>query len=570
MTLRSQKPIYVIGHLNPDTDAICAAVGFAEYLRVAEGKDALPLRCGSIPTRVKWVLEQAGVPVPQLVTDIRTTARLISKKCKVTVSEGDTFLKVYRAMQESGMESLPVVSDQGEIRGILDFTQLMQLLMPEISSGTKAVKTVYVSPQKVLESLKGTSVGAEVTEAEEELVMFVGASSAESTKAGLVRDAGLGLSKTQLVICGNRTELQRTAIENQVRMMVVTGGYDVEPELIELAKVKGVKIICCKYDTATTVQLIRCSRMVDTALGTALGNEFLCVDADEAVSEIRAKLSVAQQEIFPVVEKGTLNLLGVFTKADLVAPPSTKIVMVDHNEYSQAVKGIEEAEVVEVIDHHRLGGNVVSREPIRFLNEPVGSSSTLIARRFRDRGVPLSKGIALCLSAGLISDTLNLTSPTTTQIDKTLLAWLCDIAEVNPEKFTNDFFASGSLLHLGSPDELINTDRKEFEEAGRFISITQIEEINLDQFDARRAEIEAGLETLCDAKGYDLAIAAVTDITKHVSFILAKGDARIISELSFEHKDDGLIVAQNVVSRKKQIFPAVCEAIFNAKGTLVE
>ncbi len=566
MTLTSQDPIYVIGHLNPDTDAICAAVGYAEYLRVAEGKDACALRCGTIPGRVEWVLEQAGVDAPDLVTDIRTTAELISDKCTATVSEGDTFLKVYNAMQSSGMDSLPVVSDDGDIRGILDFTQLMQLLMPQDVSGSRSVKTVYVSPQKVLESLKGESVGADVTVAEEELVMFVGASSEVSTREGLKRDAERGLSKKQLVICGNREKLQLAAIESQVRMMVVTGGYGVSEELKDLAKERGVKIICCKYDTATTVQLIRCSRLVDTALGS----EFLCVDADEAVSDIRKKLSETQQEIFPVVEKGTLRLIGVFTKADLVNPPVTRIVMVDHNEYSQAVRGIEEAQVEEVIDHHRLGGNVVSREPIRFLNEPVGSSSTLIARRFRDRDAPLSKGIALCLSAGLISDTLNLTSPTTTDLDRRILEWLCKIADVDAEQFTHDFFASGSLLHKGTSEELIHTDRKEFEESGKSLSITQIEEIRLDKFDERRAEIEDELDKLCRHKGYDVAIAAVTDITSHVSLILARGDARVIAELPFEHREDGVIVAENVVSRKKQIFPALCQAIYSATATVID
>lgn len=566
MTLTTQEPVYVIGHLNPDTDAICAAIGYAEYLRVAEGKDAIALRCGSVPSRVKWVLEQAGIEAPKLVTDIRTTAELISDKCTATVSEGDTFLKVYDAMKKSGMESLPVVSDDGDILGILNFTQLMQLLMPQDADGSWSVKTVFVSPQKILESLQGVSVGAEVTSAEEKLIMFVGASSEESTKNGLIRDAALGLSKMQLVICGNRKQLQKVAIEMEVRMMVVTGGFDVDPEMITLAREKGVKIICCKHDTATTVQLIRCSRMVDTALG----GEFLCVDADEAVSDLRRKLSLAKQEIFPVLKKGTRKLIGVFTKAELVAPPVTKIVMVDHNEYSQAVRGIEEAQVVEVIDHHRLGGNVVSRDPIRFLNEPVGSSSTLVARKFKDRNTPISKGVALCLIAGLISDTLNLTSPTTTDVDTGILKWLCEIADVDAKQFTQDFFASGSLLSMGTASELINTDRKEFEESGKTISITQIEEVKMDGFNERKDEIEVELEKLCKYKGYDLAIAAVTDISEHYSLLIVKGDERIIKELPFEHRNDGVIMAKGVVSRKKQILPAVCQAICSARATLIE
>ena len=347
-------------------------------------------------------------------------------------------------------------------------------------------------------------------------------------------------------------------------MMVVTGCFDVDPEIKQLAKENGVMIIVCSYDTATTVQLIRCSKMVNTALG----GEFVCVEGDEAVSDFSQMLSTATQEIFPVVKPGTRELIGVFNIADLVSPPQTKIVMVDHNEFSQAVKGIDEAEVVEVIDHHRLGGDVISRGPIRFLNEPVGSSCTLIARKFKSYNVELTKGIALCLIAGLVSDTLNLTSPTTTELDREILTWLSGIAEVDADKFTNDMFASGSLLHTGTVDQLMNTDRKEFNEGGKRFSIAQVEEMGLEAFDKRRAEMEQGLDDLIECSCYDFAMVAITNISKHYSLILAKGDEKVIKALAFEHRADGVIMAEGVVSRKKQILPAVTDAI-SGSGAMV-
>ena len=560
MTLTSQEPVYVVGHLNPDADAICAAIGYAEYLRVAEGTNAQAIRCGSVPDRVKWVLEQANEEEPMLVNDIRTTAELVSDKAFLTVAECDTFLKVYNTMQQSGEESLPVVSSEGDILGILDFTQLMQLLMPRDVTGSEGVKTVYVSPQKILESLEGESLGAPISEDEEELVMFVGASSEASTKDGLIQDAKDGISKTQLVICGDRQRLQQVAVENQVRMMVVTGGYGVEPEVRKLAEENGVMIIACDYDTATTVQLIRCSRKVKTALG----GEFLCVEANEAVSDFTCRLSSVKQEIFPVVKPGTRKMVGVFNIADLVSPPETKIVMVDHNEFKQAVKGIHEAEILEVIDHHKLGGDVISDKPIRFLNEPVGSSCTLIARKFKSYNVPLSKGVACCLIAGLVSDTLNLTSPTTTELDREILSWLSCIAEVDADQFTNDLFASGSLLLTGTIDDLMNTDRKEFERGGKHYTIAQVEEVGLDGFDDRREDLEQGLENLIKEKGYDLAVVAVTDISKMYSLILAKGDDKAIKALAFEHRPDGVIYAEGAVSRKLQIEPATREALLQS------
>ncbi|MFC4991052.1 putative manganese-dependent inorganic diphosphatase [Rubritalea tangerina] len=566
MTLTSQNPTYVVGHLNPDTDAICAAIGQAEYLRRAESVDAVPIRCGDVPSRVAWVLEQAGVPTPDLVTDVRTTAKLICDQQFVSVSEGDTFYSVYRAMQKCEVKSIPVVNDLGEIKGILKFTDLMQLLMPVEIDATNSVKSVQASLKNIKSTLFGHSVGGDLTDEEEDLIMFVGASSKDSTISSIDSTLKEGLSHKQIVICGDREDIQKAAVAIGVRLVIVTGGFAVSEHVSEMAKENGVAIITCRFDTATTVQLVRCSR----AVKSALGHDFLCVDADEAVSDIKKRLSAARQDLFPVVVSGTRKLVGVFRKSALVDPARTRLVLVDHNEYSQAVRGVEEANVTEVIDHHRLGGDIMSREPIRFLNEPVGSSSTLVARKFRYMQVPLSRGVAMCLCAGLISDTLNLTSPTTTELDRDMLQWLCDIAGVDAEQFTHDFFASGSLLRKGSVDELIGTDRKEFKESGKFISISQVEEMDLERFPERAEDMISGLENLISNKGYDVALLAVTDITKHHSKIVAVGDTRIIEALPFDRCSDNVLDAEGVVSRKKQIFPAVSTAIVDAAATSLE
>ncbi len=565
-TLKSQEPIYVIGHLNPDTDAICGAIGYADYLQRAENMNAVALRCGSVPGRVDWVLKQAGLEAPELITDVRTTAELIACKDVRAVSENDTFLSVYNAMKKSGLDSIPVISDKGDIKGILDFTQMMQLLMPQKVSGRNAVKKVLVSPQNVLKSLKGKSFGAPISITEEELMMFVGASELESTVTLIKEASECGTANKQIVICGDRIRLQKAAIVNKVRLIIVTGGYEVSEEHQQLAKEHGVMIITCDYDTAATVQLLRCSRIVKSALGA----EFICVNATDPISEIKQQLSSVSQDVFPVVETGTKKFLGVFTQAELVSPPTTKLVLIDHNEYSQAVRGVEEAEVKIVLDHHRLGGNVVSREPIHFLNEPVGSSSTLVARKYRDSNTEITKGIAMCLCAGLISDTLNLTSPTTTDTDRRILKWLCEKAGIEADKFTQDFFASGSLMLKGSVEEIVHTDRKEFCERGKTISITQVEEVGLSNFDDRRAEIEEELNSLKKHKNYDVVLAAVTDVSTHLSMIVAVGDQRIIKELPYEHRSDGVIIAKGVVSRKKQIFPAVCDAIHRSSATVMD
>ncbi|MDX1681364.1 MAG: DHHA2 domain-containing protein, partial [Akkermansiaceae bacterium] len=206
-----------------------------------------------------------------------------------------------------------------------------------------------------------------------------------------------------------------------------------------------------------------------------------------------------------------------------------------------------------------------SREPIRYLNEPVGSTCTLVARKYRHRGLTPDPADAICLCGGIVSDTLCLTSPTTTDLDREMLTWLGEVAGIDPEEFTEEFFAVGSLIANGTPDEILNADRKEFEEQGLRISVSQVEERDLHGFEARRKELEQELEALHTANRYDLSLLVVTDVALHHSMVIAIGRDNILAQLPFERKGSKVYHAPGVVSRKRQIFPAVCEAIHNAQ-----
>jgi manganese-dependent inorganic pyrophosphatase len=290
--------------------------------------------------------------------------------------------------------------------------------------------------------------------------------------------------------------------------------------------------------------------------------EFISVPENEPVSALRKKLIAEDQDLFPVMTIGSdEHMLGVIAKSDLVDPPRLRFALVDHNEYAQAICGINEAIITEVIDHHRLSGDLVSREPIRYLNEPVGSTCTLVARKFFHRDLIPAPGVALCLCGGIVSDTLCLTSPTTTKLDQKMLTWLSGIARVDAKDFAEEFFAVGSLIANGTSDEIINSDRKEFNEQGMFISISQVEERDLHGFKARRGELEKALRDLQYANSYDIAVLVVTDVALLKSMVLAVGPEKIIANLPFNRIDDTLYLAPGVVSRKRQIFPAVCDAI---------
>lgn len=552
-------PFYVIGHKNPDTDAVCSAIGHAALLRSSgEEPEAIAARCGELSQRTKWVLDRAGIEAPVLITDARTTAGMICKREVISVRPCDTFLTAYKRMLSASIRCVPVLNEDGSVAGMLQYINLLKLLLPDNTEGI-SVRTVHASLNNLAATLDAESLGAHICDqdAEEDLILLVGASSQDTVRLRLKQATEEGNINNFLVICGDRPIVQRLAIEMGARALLVTGNNQISQEIKDFAIAKGTVLLRCRQDTASANTLIRCSRTVSHVMET----DFISVSEIEPVSKIRKSLAAVNQDLFPVMESNTNHMLGVIAKSDLVDPPKRRFALVDHNEYAQAVSGIEEAIIEEVIDHHRLSGNLVSREPIRYLNEPVGSTCTLVARKFFHRDLIPAPSVALCLCGGIVSDTLCLTSPTTTNLDRRMLTWLSGIARVDPKEFAQEFFAVGSLIANGSCDEIIHSDRKEFHEHGLSISISQVEERDLHGFKARRAELEKGLRDLQYEKSYDIAVLVVTDVALLKSMVLAVGPEKVIASLPFTRIDDCLYLAPGVVSRKRQIFPAISSAI---------
>lgn len=554
---------YVIGHKNPDTDAICSAIGYAALLRATgEQPDAIGARCGEVSQRTKWVLERAGLDLPMLVTDVRTNAGMICHKEVIKVSVNDTFLTAYNRMIKDEIRCVPVEDETGKLTGILRYIDLLRLLLPQDTQGI-SVRTVHTSLASIAATLQAENLSTKsmLSETEEDLILLVGASSQSTVEKRLKQASKDGNLNRFLVICGDRPIVQRYAITSGARALLVTSNNSVSQEIQDLARSRKVVLLRCTYDTASASTLMRCSRTVRHVMET----KFITISPKDPISSLRKRLSNSDQDLFPVIDPQSNKMIGVISKSDLIDPPRIRLALVDHNEYAQAVNGVEEAEVTEVIDHHRLAGDLVSREPIRYLNEPVGSTCTLVARKYYYRGISPDPAVAMCLCGGIVSDTLCLTSPTTTSLDREMLSWLGSIAGMDPKIFTEEFFAVGSLIANGSPAEILNADRKEFEEQGLRVSISQVEERDLHGFSARRDELQDALTALHKARQYDLSILAVTDIALHHSMVLAIGKDNIVSQLPFERVDQYLFHAPGVVSRKRQIFPAICEAIQHAK-----
>jgi len=540
------KVTYVIGHRNPDTDAICSAIAYTDFLKQTTRPDAVAACCGQINARTEWLLGFCELDPPLLLMDVRPTASSICRRNVETARTTDTFLDVYQRMVSKSVRSVPVVDDQMRIVGMPTMHDLVKLLLPSGVTET-GLRTVTGSLENITKVLNGEMENPIRAWQEEELHLLVSA----STEERLERRVEKLNPSSLIIVVGDRQKIQRVALEKPVRALILTGKAKLSDELRGLAVQNNVTVITSAWDTAVTTQLIQTSGKVSGAIE----GSYMKFKPTDLVDRILPEVQESNQPLFPVLQEGSEELIGAFSKSDLINPPKAQLILVDHNEFSQAVKGAEDAIILEVIDHHRLSGDLTSKEPIRFINEIMGSTCSIVARMFQIHGLIPSKSIARCMCGGIISDTLLLTSPTTTKHDEAILAWLADIAEIDPEQFAKDFFAAGSALKTLQPAEVIGSDRKEYTENGWKISISQIEELGLHNFWPKHEALQKSLDQLVEDGELDFACLMVTDITKHHSLLLTAGEPRIINAIEFPKLEDGIIELAGVVSRKKQLFP---------------
>lgn len=541
------EPIYVIGHRNPDTDAICSAIGYADFLRQTGMANATAACCGTVNPRTAWVLRATGVEEPQLLGDLRPRLRALCQKELVVAHEEETFLEVYQKMRTHGYRAIPVVDKKGRVAGMPTLLEILELLLPD-GEMRAAARTVTVRMKNMVNSLKGVflNTGPHVDE-EEDLLLLVGASSVPTVEERIRQFAPEKL----IVLTGDRPRIHNMAVKAGVRCLIITGGFDPDPKVLAEAERQGVCVISCQQDTASTAQLIRFSRQVSGILNP----KFLAFTADTLVCQVVKAIRETHQVLFPVMEKTSGHLIGVFSKSDLVDPQRPQLILVDHNEFAQAVPGAMEANILSVVDHHRLSGDLVSRDPIRFINEPVGSTSTIVGTFYRQQHLAPPPAIAICLCAGIISDTLHLTSPTATPVDEEILTWLAELAGLDLKSFSQEFFATGSLLKNYSPREAIESDRKEFSEGPWRISISQIEELGLGEFWKCQEKLSAMLEEIRQDHDLHFACLMVTDINENNSVLLTTASSAVESAIGYPRIGDQLYQLNGVVSRKKQLFP---------------
>jgi manganese-dependent inorganic pyrophosphatase len=482
---------------------------------------------------------------PKLLMDVHPTVGQLCRRDVITAREDEPFFEVYRRMQNHRLHAMPVVDGAGRITGMLSLSSLLELLMPD-AAGHDSPRLVRTTLEHIRRAFGGTFLHAVDPERADALILSVGAMSYEHFLPRLRERT----PEQTLIVVGDRPTIQRPTIQYGARCLVVTGGHGLEPDLLEEARAKGVTVLSSPLDTASTALMIRGAK----GIGPAVDRTFLKFREKQLARSVRKEVHPLPQELFPVVGDGG-ELLGVFSKEDLASPEPVRLVLVDHNELAQAVAGAEEAEILEVLDHHRVGGGLISREPIRFQNDTVGSTCTMVARCFRREGMVPPKGIAQCMAAGVISDTLNLSSPTTTPVDREMLAWLGEAGGFDVAAFAEAFFAMGSALQLSSPRDALRMDCKAYTEGPWNLAVAQIEEVGFQHFERLKEALKTELEDLVQEKRLDFACLLVTDISLNNSLLLVAGREHLIGAIDYPRLESDLFQLDTVVSRKKQLLP---------------
>ena len=366
---------------------------------------------------------------------------------------------------------------------------------------------------------------------------------------------------TVVLIVGDRDTVQDLAIDSAVRALIITGGFPVPPEVQRRAQERGVVVIRSRHDTATTVLLARGA----VRAGLVLEREFASFEPDLPLDAARARAVSVADSIFPVLD-AERKLVGVLTKSDFLKTVPRQLILVDHNELTQAVHGADRLPIIEVLDHHRLGG-FSTDAPIHFWNNPVGSTCTIVAMLYRQHGIDIPPATAGLLMAGLISDTLNLSSPTATPVDHTILAHLSELAGVDAATLSAEIFSVGSPLLTLQPDEVVTSDCKEYTETGVKFSVAQIEELGFQPFYDKQGDLSAALDDYRRRERLFFSTLLVTDINTQNSLLLVSGSEEFRQQIDYPTAGPDLWQLDGVVSRKKQLLPYLLQRLHESRAT---
>ena len=536
------EKVYIFGHQSPDTDAVTASISLS-YLKNKQGLNAEPRVLGHINKETKYALDKFNVEEPKYLNDVKLQLKDIEYLKGVYSNKSNSILKVYNYLTEKGITGTPIVDDDNNYVGIVTLKDIVRKLF---DNDVEKLDTTYFN---VIDVLKGE----EVLKFDEEIKgNILVASYNEDTFNKNVK-----LSSDNILIVGDRHEIIENAINSKIKLLIVTGNGNIKKENLESAKENKVNIIRTSNDSFRTSKLIGLSSKVSTIIEKDNSKVFKENDYYDDFIEASKKL---KHNNYPILDSNN-KCLGLIRITEIAKKNNKEVILVDHQEKEQSVIGLDEASILEIVDHHKIG-NINTNNPINFRNMAVGSTNTIIYFMYEEANIEIPKNIAGLMLSGILSDTLCLQSPTTTNIDKKVVEELSKIAGVDPEKYAFDMFKAGTSLEGLTKEEVIKSDFKSFPApSGEFkFAIGQVFTLDVDRIFEELDEYIKKLDEVNTKEGYEFTVIAITDILKNGSYIIFTEKAKKVLENVYNEENikQGYF-AEGLVSRKKQILPAILE-----------
>ena len=544
-----KRPVYVIGHKNPDTDSICAAICYANLKNKITGGAYEARRCGHLNEETQFVLNRFGVNAPEYTKDVRTQVCDMEIRDLHVENEDISLKRAWEQMKNENVVTL-CVTKQGKLEGLLTTNDIMETAM-DVHDATLLSET-KTSYGNIVDTLDGQMLVGDASEKITSGKVLIATASPEIMEE--VIDPG------DIVICGNRYETQLVAIENNAACIIVCIDAKVTNTIQKQAVERGCRIITTPHDTFTVARLINESAPV----GSIMKREKLVTfHMSDFIEDIQQTMAQVRHRYFPVLDEKD-NFVGMISRRNLLGARKKQIILVDHNERSQTVDGADGAEILEIIDHHRLGSSIETANPVFFRNQPLGSSCTIIYSMYKEAGVEVDKTFASLMLSAIISDTLMYRSPTCTEVDKRAGEELAKIADIDVENFAKEMFRAGSNMGSKTPKQIVHQDFKKFTVEDKTIGIGQVNSMSAEELAEIKERVLPEIEDIMKSDGLDMIFFMMTNIIAESSIVIFAGNkSESIIDMGFHiaSGSENTALLKGVVSRKKQLLPAIVEAL---------
>ena len=546
--MNKKEKIYVLGHKNPDTDSICSAIAYA-YLKNQTGSGYVAGRCGEVNNETKFVLDYFHIEQPEFIDNVRTQIKDIEIRNVEGENSSISLKTAWEIMKNKNMVTLPVVDSENKLEGLITVSDIAKSYMDVYDS--KIIGKAHTPYKNLVETLNGEFVAGNIDDEITKGKVFIAAANPEIMEDYMDSD--------DIVICGDRFEAQLCAVEMNAQCLIICcENSRVSQTIQKLAKDKDCNIIKTDYDTYTATRLINQSVPVKYFMRS---HDLITFSPNDYLDEIHSIMAEKRHRDFPVLSKSG-KLVGMISRRNVIGGTNKKVILVDHNQKSQAVDGLEEAQILEVIDHHRIA-DFETIDPILFRNQPLGCTATIIAQMYDEQMVEITKEVAGLLCSAIISDTLIFSSPTCTPFDKMMAERLASIAGIDIKEYARKMFTAGSNLKDKKIEQVFYQDFKMFNAGKISFGVGQFNIMDNGEIESLKDKIYQYMIKENENRGADMMFFMLTNIMEKASTVVFCGKEayKYVSKIFHTPETENTVYIENFVSRKKQFIPAVMNAL---------